>query len=170
MEKFSTSLKTGIKSVSFLLMFLCWSFMANAQISIDGNPADWTTVETMALPTYIHVADLNFPDDLDNQFTTGASDENFALKSWTWSQVKNKNNIANGAAVLIGTKLYFAGDRTTTEGDAQIGFWFFQDGTSPEGVGTPADKGYFEPLPAIGDLLVLANFTKIGRASCREIL
>ncbi len=150
--------------LSVVFLFYCCGFTANAQITdpLDGCSYDWVDLDAAPVPTYFHAQDAY--TGLDDQFTTGASDENFATKAWTYSQVKNKNNIANGAAVLIGTKLYFAGDRLTTEGDAQIGFWFFQDGLSPEGVGTPADKGYFvPPYPALGDLLVLVNFVNGGR-------
>ena len=157
--------------LTIMFLTLCCGFWANAQdcqpediICIDGRAMDWRLLDaTPTNPTYIHEADPY--EGLDDQFTTGASDELFALKAWTYSQVKNKNNLCNGAAVLIDTKLYFAGDRLTTEGDAMIGFWFFQEGTAPMGVGTPGDKGYFEPLPTIGDILVLANFVNGGRTA-----
>jgi hypothetical protein len=63
-----------------------------------------------------------------------------------------------------GNFLVFAGDRISNSGDAQIGFWFFQNGTAPvtvSGVNTfsPEKHG----LPAPGDILVLADFTGGGR-------
>ncbi|MCE4566929.1 SprB repeat-containing protein, partial [Maribellus sp. CM-23] len=83
-------------------------------------------------------------------------------------QTKGKNDIANGAAVLIGTKLYFAGDRLENEGDAQIGFWFFINGTGPD----PLDgkKGTFSPPHAVGDILILSDFTGGGKHATVTVL
>ena len=164
---------------NLLLMFsaLAFSFTVNAQctdttgapippgeIQIDGNSCDWADLLHISNPTYSHVEDAwneSTIYDLDNQFTKGSSDANF--KAWSDSQVKNKNDIVNSAAVLVNDTLYFAGDRYTVEGDAQIGFWFFHNGTAAV-KDNPTDKfGYFYPNRIIGDLLILADFTGGGR-------
>src|SRR5438552_3588142 len=131
-------------------------------IVVDGNPCDWsfTNLNTFAVHSYMQDAFGN--GVVDSQFTEGSKDffDAHDLR-WSVSQTKAKNDIANGAAVLIGTTLYFAGDRTSNNGDAQIGFWFYQNGTGPviEADGTHD----FAPDHAVGDLLVLADFTGGGR-------
>ncbi len=115
--------------ILFFLPGLIQKTTAQCTVDIDGNPCEWCCSEFTENFTFVHVTDpfggdpTLESDTVDNQFTQGSTDADF--KAWSWSQVKNKNDIANGAAVLVGTQLYFAGDRITTEGDAQIGFWFF---------------------------------------------
>jgi hypothetical protein len=61
-----------------------------------------------------------------------------------------------------------AGDRLVNNGDAQIGFWFFQNGTAPV-VTQPGNIQNFAPPKKVGpgaivgDILVLADFTGGGR-------
>jgi hypothetical protein len=61
---------------------------------------------------------------------------------------------------IIGNTLYFAGDRTSNNGDAQIGFWFYLNGTGP--VTQTDGTRNFAPEHAVGDILVLADFTGGG--------
>ena len=120
---------------------------------------------------------------VDNIFA-GNEKDFFFTSNWFWKlgTAKDKNEIANGAAMLVsavdtgsvgagtldhltGNFLVFAGDRTSNSGAAQIGFWFFQDGTAP--IIAAGDVHTFSPekhgLPAPGDLLVLADFSAGGR-------
>ena len=53
-------------------------------------------------------------------------------------------------------------NRTSNKGDAQIGFWFYQAGTAPA-VDPITGAQDFAPEHAVGDLLVLANFTGGGK-------
>ncbi|HEX7902712.1 MAG TPA: hypothetical protein VF487_02455 [Chitinophagaceae bacterium] len=142
---------------------------APGTIVIDGNPCDWssTNFATFAIKSY--QLDKFGNGVVDSQFTQGSKDffEAEDLR-WSVSQTKAKNDIANGAAVLVGTNLYFAGDRTSNNGDAQIGFWFYLNGTGPH---TRADGTQdFAPNHAIGDLLVLADFTGGGKNAAVTIL
>ena len=113
----------------------------------------------------------------DDQYTQGSKDFLFgAVQRWAIGQTKAKNDIANGSAALVnqvkvvdannvtqtlnGNFIVFAGDRTSNNGDAQIGFWFFLNGTHP--VDQNGIKN-FQPEHVRGDLLVLADFTGGGR-------
>ncbi len=155
--------------VSFtLFLFMCFALNGNAQIIIDGHPTDWAALEADPIPTYFHAQDAFGSGVVDNQFE--ASKDIIPAADWTWTegQTKAKNDIANGASVLIDGVLYFAGDRLSNNGDAQIGFWFFIDGTAPQ----PLDgkKGAFDPHHAIGDLLVLSDFTGGGKNGAVTVL
>jgi len=126
-------------------------------ITVDGNPYDWsfTNLNTFAISSYKLDAFGN--GQQDTSFTEGSKDFLTAAQlTWTYGQTKAKNDIANGAAVLVGNTLYFAGDRTSNNGDAQIGFWFYLNGTAPD------PNTHFSPPHAVGDLLVLADFTGGG--------
>ena len=54
------------------------------------------------------------------------------------------------------TLVYFGADKFDDSGDAQIGFWFFQDEVSRDADGT------FNGLHTEGDVLVLSDFTNGG--------
>ncbi|MCE3076504.1 Ig-like domain-containing protein [Chryseobacterium gwangjuense] len=129
----------------------------NAQITVDGNTNDWASALN-SQPLKAFVRDAN--DTNDDSFTQGSSDIGL-ISSWKWSngQTNNKGDISNAAAVMIGNKIYFAGDRTAINGSAQIGFWFFKRGVAK---GTEPD---FVGVHEIGDLLVLSNFTNGGGVS-----
>jgi hypothetical protein len=133
--------------------------------TIDGNPIEWNR----ALPTdnfNLFAVKKYAPDAfgngvVDNQFTEGSKDFFFANELvWSISQTKAKNDIANGAAIIHNNILYFAGDRTSNNGDAQIGFWLYLNGTAPT---TISGNNIFSPPHVDGDVLVLADFTGGGR-------
>ncbi|WP_163708036.1 hypothetical protein, partial [Mangrovibacterium lignilyticum] len=144
---------------------LICSLSGYSQITVDGNTDDWNMLNANPLPTYVHVQDAYGNGVVDNQFTEGTKDI-IPAEEWVWSvsQTKAKNDIANGAVFLKGDTLFFAGDRTSNNGDAQIGFWLFLDGTGPLPVDSKG-KGAFFPQHNIapGDLLVLADFTGGGK-------
>lgn len=104
---------------------------------------------------------------MDDQFTEGSKDF-FPTNQLVWSnsQTKAKNDIANGAAVIKDNVLYFAGDRTSNNGDAQIGFWLYLGGTGPVSIN---GNNTFSPPHVDGDLLVLVNFTNGGRNGIVQI-
>ena len=148
----------GISSLILLLLLFLFSNFLSAQVTVDGNPIEWGTAAVTGQPIYSYQSDPFGNGVVDNQFTKGSKDFMLAAdQRWVIGQTKAKNDIANGAAVLIGTNLYFAGDRTSNNGDAQIGFWFYLNGTGP------APEGNFAPPHVVGDLLILANFTNGGR-------
>ena len=162
------------------MLFLLGGFLIpaklSAQVNIDGNSTEWS-----AYGTPPHIQDPFGNGVVDNQFTEGTKD--FSLASgmvWSISQTKAKNDIANGIAVIvnsiqlngapyvgIGPYLSFAGDRTSNNGDAQIGFWFFQNGTAPV---TVSGSNIFDPPKTDGDLLVLADFTGGGKNAAVTVL
>ncbi|HEX6171877.1 MAG TPA: hypothetical protein VFZ33_19475, partial [Chitinophagaceae bacterium] len=171
LNSLSGSLGTSVKIILTLLFLNFFTQNASAQIiNIDGNASDWSNF------CFAHVQDKFDEVNQDNIFAGNEKDFFFAA-DWFWKlgTAKDKNDIANGAAALVssvivdnvtltGSYLVFAGDRITNDGDAQIGFWFFQNGTAPvtvSGVNTfsPEKNG----LPYPGDLLVLADFTGGGR-------
>jgi len=124
-------------------------------ITIDGNPSDWPAVLTNQ-PIATFVKDK--PQNNDNQFTSGTKDYDLASgMSWSYSPVGDKVNLVNGGAAIIDGWLYFFGDRTSSLGSAQIGFWVFQNGTSPD----ETNFG-FSPEKTPGDLLILSEFTNGG--------
>ena len=172
-----TALKTRsrfkIGSLLVLMIFGLAMLMPsnmNAQtITVDANPADWAALQAMdpQPPTYTHVQDKFGSGVIDDQFTEGSKDFFQATDlAWADGQTKAKNDIANAAAFIEGTTLYFAGDKTSNNGNAQIGFWFFLGDTAPFVESTSSQgvkKGDFRPAHEIGDLLILADFTSGGR-------
>ncbi len=165
--------KTWRLILSTLFLMLCCGFMANSQpIVINGNPADWGTVFRTLPPGVLStfVVDLKRPDGTDNQFTQGAKDFSEANEmAWSYSQVGDKVEITNAGVIIWkapnGDELmYFMGDRLSTNGTAEIGFWVFQNGTAPD-VSTMA----FKPIKQIGDILILFTFTNGGRVPNLEV-
>jgi hypothetical protein len=164
----------GISSLILLfLLFLFSNFLFAQTIVIDGQTNEWSGNTNV-----IHFQDAFGNGQIDSQFTEGSKDFFFADDlRWSISQTKAKNDIANGAAGLVsqvqyhdnltgqmvtmpvGNYLVFAGDRTSNNGDAQIGFWFYLNGTGPV---TENGVRKFAPEHTRGDILVLADFTGGG--------
>ncbi|HSR39743.1 MAG TPA: hypothetical protein VLL95_12590 [Phnomibacter sp.] len=152
----STSLKSLFALFAFFLLFAGKSLQA--QIVIDGKPGDWANFRTNTLyATNAYAKDANNTND--NQFTQGSKDGD-AISAWRWSngQTNNKGDISNAAAILIGTNLYFSGDRAVNNGDAAIGFWFFKNEIAMTGT----TSGGFTGEHANGDLLIVSHFTQGG--------
>jgi len=183
----SGNLGTCVRITLTLLLLNFFVQNTSAQIiKIDGNSTSFAGEWNQAFIT--HVQDPFGNGVLDNQFTQGSKDFFFAA-DWRWEigQTKAKNDLQNaaasirpagtvqdatGAAVAGGPFLVFAGDRSSNNGDAQIGFWFFQNGTQPvtQANGT---KNFAPPkhvAPIIGDILVLADFTGGGRDALVTVL
>ena len=133
-------------------------------------PGEWNQAGITHVPDKYNIINQ---DDI----FAGNEKDFFYASNWFWKlgTAKDKNDIANAAAAILdygqvkladgsnaegGPFLVFAGDRISNSGDAQIGFWFFQDGTHPE---TVNGVNLFTPEkhlpPTIGDILVLADFT-----------
>lgn len=167
------STHSGINSLILLLVLFLFSNFLSAQIiTIDGDTGDWSSN-----PSVKHVQDPFGNGVVDNQFTEGSKDFFFAADlRWAIGQTKAKNDIANAGFAIAkqvkyvdanstvqtvdGTFLVFAGDRTSNNGDAQIGFWFYLNATAPTEVN---GQRYFTPAHSRGDLLVLSDFTGGGR-------
>ena len=105
-------------------------------------------------------------------FTTGGSKDVNDMNQWrhqTGDVSPDKDEILNAyAAAYAGGKIYFGLDRLANNGDAQVGFWFFQkpicqrqDGTGLFGVesgGVCSGTATHD----VGDILVLSHFTGGG--------
>ena len=87
-----------------------------------------------------------------------------ADQRWSLSSVSSKTDIANAAVVIIGTNLYFAGDRLSTNGNANIGFWFYLNGTAPQ-INPVTGAQDFAPEHVVGDILIIADFSNGGAVS-----
>ena len=127
--------------------------------------------------------------DPDEIFTTGGSKDDLDIAAggtgtvgpwaWTIGNVPDKDNIEDAFAAAYNCDdfpsgggfgdansdpdlcLYFGLDRFANNGDAQVGFWFFQSDHSR--IGTTG--GLFENPHDIGDVLILSDFTNGGVVS-----
>jgi hypothetical protein len=115
-------------------------------------------------------------------FTGGGSKDPQDVSNWAWKDaggLPDKDNLTHGFAARYslapsatcpaGTAatcevLYFGSDRFDNSGDAQQGFWFFQN---PVGLGTNAVGGGsgFTGVHRTGDLLVISDFSNGGTTS-----
>ena len=97
-------------------------------------------------------------------FTTGGSKDENNISSWkrtTTSVSPDKNELLDAYAAVYkkadtgDTWVYFGADRFDNDGDAQIGFWFFQNNIGLNG----AD---FTGVHKVGDVLILSEYTNGG--------
>ena len=136
--------------------------------AVDSNnaaaPDDWNNI-TSSLKTGI----LADPAPL-TIFTTGGSKDIRDVSQWrhTTGSVPDKDDITNAyaAAYEIAGDLviYFGADRLANNGDAEIGFWFFQNGVKTNNDGT------FSGSHAVGDILVISDFSNGGDISTIKVL
>jgi PKD-like domain len=155
----------NLKTFITLLLFGFISSSLTAQVPvIDGNPSEWPGIlnnPANAKKAYAH--DPFNQNGVDNQWTGGSSDADVNPSTdwhWVYGVTNDKGDIGNAGAVLIGCTLYFFGDRSAENGDAQIGFWFFIDDVQPIGTGV-ASSG-FSGHHTAGDLLIISNFVGGG--------
>jgi hypothetical protein len=105
-------------------------------------------------------------------FTGGGSKDTIDISSWNWKDesggLPDKDNITNAYAAAYTVNgqlvLYFGADRFANDGDAQLGFWFFQQNIKTN------LSGSFDGTHTVGDLLVLANFSNGGAQVTIEVL
>ncbi|MCC3151956.1 T9SS type A sorting domain-containing protein [Hymenobacter sp. BT770] len=127
----------------------------------DGLTSDWNNFQTV-YPTRGYAKDFaNSTSNGDDQFTGGSKDGD-KISAWRWSlgNANAKGDITNAGAALAGANnctLRFFGDRTSNNGDASIGFWFFVSDVHPNTTG-----GTFSGEHQNGDLLILSDFTGGG--------
>ena len=158
--------KTFTASLKAFLLFLSLSVLSLnlfAQIPAtycDGNPADWANFRT-TYPINGYSLDVaNDGSNADNQFTNGSKDGD-QISAWRWvlGNANAKGDITNSGVALTGPNnciLRFFGDRTSDNGDASIGFWFYVNPVSTNANGT------FSGVHTNGDLLILSDFTNGG--------
>jgi hypothetical protein len=92
-------------------------------------------------------------------FTGGGSKDDLDTTSWEHKtgSTPPKDELLDGFAARYGDILYFGADRTANNGDAVMGFWFFQNEVVPQ------DGGTFGPgQHEDGDVLILSDFTGGG--------
>src|SRR5215510_12148754 len=142
-----TVVRTTIGLVVIAALVLCGRILAlptPTQFELDGNalvdspPADdWANTVPTKTASSEALTSTFIADGSDNLtiFTTGGSKDINDITQWQWKDqlggLPDKDNITNAyaAAYASGADLlvYFGADRFTTEGDAQLGFWFFQN-------------------------------------------
>ena len=109
--------------------------------------------------------------NLDNSTYTQGSKDIDNVGQWVCTAANNvtdKGDIINAYATAYtngdGSQfLYFALERSSNNGDANVGFWFLQDGT----VGCDASNGTtnFSGAHQDGDIFIVSAFTKGGDVS-----
>jgi hypothetical protein len=131
-----------------------------------------TTSDTSASGGATAVDWISEPDLNATIFTGGGSKDPSDINNWAWKNgaggLPDKDNLLHGFAARYntsqGTVLYFGSDRLDNSGDAQQGFWFFQNpitlGTNSVGGGSG-----FNGVHAPGDLLVISDFSNGGTTS-----
>lgn len=105
-------------------------------------------------------------------FTGGGSKDPQDINQWAWKDgaggLPDKDNLLHSMAARYNTSegdvLFFGSDRLDNSGDAQQGFWFFQNsialGSNSVGGGTG-----FTGVHRTGDLLVISDFSNGGTTS-----
>src|SRR6185503_19337436 len=148
-----------------------------------GSGEDWATyfpTGSGSAQASVFVADQTDPADT-TYFTGGGSKDNNDISSWAWTptdQAPDKDEILNAYAVTYskactlpsgpatGQYIYFGADRYAQNGDAQIGFWILHNSINRTG---PATGGTFTGVHAVGDLLILSDFTNGGAISTIKV-
>jgi hypothetical protein len=108
----------------------------------------------------------------DQIYTQGGSKDFNDLGDWmhTTGSVPDKDEIVHAYAAKYAAPgsgdviLAFGGDRLAVNGDANIGFWFFQNAVAPVAGGT------FSGNHAVNDIFVLSAFTGGGGTSTVRLL
>lgn len=104
-------------------------------------------------------------------FTGGGSKDPQNLSNWLWKDeaggLPDKDNLLHAYAARYSVAgddvIYFGSDRYDNSGDAQTGFWFFQDAVATSG---PKGSAFgFTGLHMNGDVLVVSDFSNGGATS-----
>jgi hypothetical protein len=105
-------------------------------------------------------------------FTGGGSKDPQDINNWAWKDgaggLPDKDNLLHSFAARYSTSqgevLYFGSDRLDNSGDAQQGFWFFQNAI---GLGSNSVGGGsgFTGVHKTGDVLVVTDFSNGGTTS-----
>jgi hypothetical protein len=122
------------------------------------------------------------PNPSASIFTGGGSKDPQDISSWAWKDaggLPDKDNLqhsfsaryslAPSATCPAGTAttcdlLYFGSDRFDNSGDAQQGFWFFQNAIGLNGGSVGGGTG-FTGLHKNGDVLIISDFSNGGTTS-----
>lgn len=147
----------------------------NAITNFPGLTEDWDQFWNNANGNPVFVPDQVPPLATERFFTGGGSKDDNAISGWRHSSGSStnpdKNNITNAYAkaypVIVGADnhspdphthliIAFGADRFANDGDAALGFWFFQDD-----VGLLAN-GRFSGEHIDGDVLVQVDYVQGG--------
>ena len=101
-------------------------------------------------------------------FTGGGSKDPQDINQWAWKDaggLPDKDNLLHSFAARYATPagqvLYFGSDRLDNSGDAQQGFWFFQNSIALGSNSVGGGSG-FTGVHKAGDLLVISDFSNGG--------
>jgi hypothetical protein len=111
------------------------------------------------------------PNPSASIFTGGGSKDPQDLNQWAWKDaggLPDKDNLLHSFAARYTTSqgdvLYFGSDRFDNSGDAQQGFWFFQNSIALGSNSVGGGSG-FTGVHKAGDLLVISDFSNGGTTS-----
>ena len=130
---------------------------------------DWSTVNFGGGTAVARTGVLADPAP-QSIYTGGGSKDPLDIPQWKYKDgaVPDKDDITNAYAAAYNVNgdlvIYFGADRFANDGDAQLGFWFFQQNVTLNVDGT------FDGSHTVGDILVLANFTNGGAQATIEVL
>jgi len=148
---------------------------------LDGNavsdPAvagdDWDKVKAGTSSAFSTKFDHDLVDSQNDDTFKGSTGDDQAISDWRWVTAKAsqaKNDIADAFAAAYTAKnghtiAYFGLDKWEADGDNFVGFWFFKNAVAPSGDGSTAAGDPFSGSHAVGDILVLADYTNGGAVS-----
>lgn len=163
-EKSSTFSIACFPRFYFLVAIFLISLNISAQTSpvIDGSPDEWPALLADPVINGIYIEDpVN--DSSDDIWTQGSADVD-PISNWTTTtgEPNNKNDLRNTGAVTINNIIYFAADRHSNGGDANLGYWLLQDPITKSGTG-------FTGAHQDGDVLIRTHFVNGGGATDRGI-
>jgi len=138
--------------------------------AVAGN--DWSTVNFGGGTGVIARTGVLADPGNATIFTGGGSKDPIDISQWSWKNdtggLPDKDNITNAYAAAYSVNgqllIYFGADRFANDGDAQLGFWFFQQNI------TTNLTGGFNGVHQVGDVLVLANFSNGGAVTTIQVL
>ena len=135
---------------------------------LDGNAddsgaagADWENGPEGSLDSFFAGAASETAANDSTYFTGGGSKDENDIPSWaiTTNSVPDKDELLDAYAAVYEkngeTWVYFGADRFDNDGDAQIGFWFFQGNVG-------IANGDFTGHHVDGDVLILSEYTNGG--------
>ena len=137
---------------------------------------DWVTLQGGGGSSTAFTGVLNDRVGDTTYFNGGGSKDIYDIPSWgsNGNSAPPKDEITNtyAASYTVGTHhvIYFGVDRGATNGDSQMGFWFFQNSVGVSGSGFSETHVARDTANGInGDLLVLSDFTKGGKVGSVKV-
>ena len=130
-----------------------------------------TTSDTSASGGATAVDWVAEPNGNASIFTGGGSKDPQDVNQWAWKDaggLPDKDNLLHSFAsrysTTAGEVLYFGSDRLDNSGDAQQGFWFFQNSIGLGSNNVGGGSG-FTGVHKAGDVLVVTDFSNGGTTS-----